>query len=707
MANNSPFRSRSVPDSVSNEIKAREDGAKLLKWTAQRFPWIYVQSCAGGGCSIRYNELGSNPNRGGKGLSLFGSKASLAAYDRNTNQPLPYVESMDVSGMGSLGTTRKASIKIKAFTDEQLIELQYCFFIPGMDVRVQWGWNKTCTGEAPPTLLTDRSEDPTLVICKINKLRKKHANYDGFHGVVSNFKYSLNDNNAWDCELEVISAADPFSSSKVDNSKCPCTREVENDQGESVKDFGPIYATLADIYNDGDVAANRLLQTLSRRVDNTSLHAWSSWNYEGVDRTETGTDVDGSWYQGWFKGEETEEYWISFATFVDMLNALSIPSIQKDKKWPFGKVDINDVLLPVPMVKLGFDFINQAGLDNQNVPTIPFCLSADPRVCYIDGGKFPISKIVNLPCRGGTAFNNAIEEDESGKLVVRLGSIMCNVLFLNGQYKQVYDGDGNLKTLIDNVLREINRVCGNPWNFITIATETDCGDDDDKIPEGPTITILDDKQIQRYNDPFNVPGKVDTSVLRKWSLAMKMTGAMKTQALYAGNSQKTRGGSGNDSSGCTGTAVAPFYSGNNITNLAKPKPSEASVDCNDCDKSSKAAKPPTFEDLVGDMSWEVNDQTVSAMQAYIDRKISGERDNSSCAGVPLPFDFSFTLDGISGFGFGQMVTSDRIPKEVRESFRWQVTKVEHSITANDWETTVSTVCRSNPKGEDETPGRAS
>ncbi len=69
----------------------------------------------------------------------------------------------------------------------------------------------------------------------------------------------------------------------------------------------------------------------------------------------------------------------------------------------------------------------------------------------------------------------------------------------------------------------------------------------------------------------------------------------------------------------------------------------------------------------------------------------GRRDH--CTGVPLPFEFSFTVDGIGGFEFGQMVSSDRIPQEIRDNFEWQVTTVEHSITANDWTTTVSTVCR--------------
>jgi hypothetical protein len=64
-----------------------------------------------------------------------------------------------------------------------------------------------------------------------------------------------------------------------------------------------------------------------------------------------------------------------------------------------------------------------------------------------------------------------------------------------------------------------------------------------------------------------------------------------------------------------------------------------------------------------------------------------------CKGVPLPFNFSFTVDGIGGFEFGQMVSSDRIPPQIRKNFEWQITTVEHSITVNDWTTNVNTVCR--------------
>ena len=64
-----------------------------------------------------------------------------------------------------------------------------------------------------------------------------------------------------------------------------------------------------------------------------------------------------------------------------------------------------------------------------------------------------------------------------------------------------------------------------------------------------------------------------------------------------------------------------------------------------------------------------------------------------CAGTPLPFDFSFEVDGIGGFRWGQVVSCDRIPEAIRSKMQWQITKVDHSITANDWVTKVGTIAR--------------
>lgn len=670
MAN--PFRAREVPGPLKSEIKARGKDTQLIEWAGTRFPWVYVLSCAGSACKESYNEMGNDPDTNGKVLSLFGNNTSLAGLNKETTLPLPYVDGLSVKAMGSLGTTRKATIDIKCYTDTDLIELQKCFFVPGMDVRVQYGWSHSCDGSTPPEVLKDPTIPTNKAICKINKMRKEYSSYDGFQGIVSSFKYNLSKSNVWECSLEVISAADPFTDSTVSNDQCPCPREVETDQGESIQSNGPIYAALADIYNDGAGEARRVIRKLNANLGADGNRKFASWEMEGVERTETGGEKDGSWYDGIFGGEETEEFFITFGTFIDMLNSYSIPHDPSDatNKFPFGRVDVNNVVLPKPS----------------------FVATSDVRVCYIQGfSDQDVNDIFNERESGTGSVNAKGTDSSTGKTGVLLSQIMCNVIMLNKHYKSCYDGDKKLKTLIDNVLGDINRVCGGPWNFVTVSTEEDC----ERSSNGPTITILDQKQQMTQLTPFELPTTPDSSVLTDFGLNLKMAGSMKTQALYANNGQS---GGGKADGKCQGIAIAPFYLGGGIKNQAKPEPKTTEVNCGGCEESPNKTEEPTWEDLLDEQrDGEINDQTCAALLQYI-RKQLAANDPASCAGVPLPFDLNFSLDGISGFEFGQLVTSTRVPKEVRDQFRWQVTKVEHEVKGNEWKTTVSTVARANPFG---------
>lgn len=674
MAN--PFRSRQVPGALKTEFSARSNETTLMKWTTQRFPWIYVLSCAGGSCSSKYNQLGQTPQFlssivGGRPIGMFGSSASNGAYNPATKLPYPTITGLSVKAMGSLGTTRKATLKITCYTDEELLELQKCYFIPGLNVRVQWGWNIDCSGNPAPPVITGADMKPGEAVCRINNARKDNANYDGFQGIVGNFGYNLTGDNVWECDIEIISAADPFDESKVSNAKCGCPREVETDQGEKVKAYGPVYAAFADMYEDGEDHCERILRKCRNPRTGGSLHKWVVYEFEGVERTEDGGEKDGSWYDGIFCGEETTETWISFGAFVDIINKMSIPN--DGSKFPLGRVDVSDIYLPKPL----------------------WCMSADPRVCFIPGGDCDVEDDLDFDHEGGSSLSamNCIEGDK-----VRLSKIMVNVITLLKNYKSVYEGDGKLKTLLDNVLNDINRVCGSPWQFVTIASQEKCNDKD-----GPVLQILDERQQMDTLAPFEIPSLVGDSTLRSFGLKLKMTGAMKTNALYSGNNQNARGG--REDAGCSDVAGGAFFVANDIIDKAKPKPKTLSTECADCEDSSNSADPPTLDDIFDDQSDEVNDQTCGALQTYIDDKVN-KPDPKKCAGTPLPFDFNFEVDGIGGFEFGQMVSSTRIPEGVRKEFRWQVTKVEHEVSVNDWVTKVSTVCRSNPFGNKQGQGFA-
>jgi hypothetical protein len=91
---------------------------------------------------------------------------------------------------------------------------------------------------------------------------------------------------------------------------------------------------------------------------------------------------------------------------------------------------------------------------------------------------------------------------------------------------------------------------------------------------------------------------------------------------------------------------------------------------------------------------------VSSMQSALKRvyeKTSGNIYNTEAKNAVIyPLDFSVTLDGIEGFVFGNVITTNYLPKVYKREntdIAFTVTKVEHTIQNNDWTTMLSTVCR--------------
>jgi len=69
--------------------------------------------------------------------------------------------------------------------------------------------------------------------------------------------------------------------------------------------------------------------------------------------------------------------------------------------------------------------------------------------------------------------------------------------------------------------------------------------------------------------------------------------------------------------------------------------------------------------------------------------------------ILLPISLGITLDGIEGFGFGNLITTDWLPskyfdKKENPRISFIITNVTHTITPNDWVTELETQCRMTP-----------
>ncbi len=651
----SPFRKKQVPQATQDEITARL-GKKGITWTAQRFPWITVTSMCDV-CPSKYVEL----------TSLRGE-----LYESNYLRPLPVINKLDVKKQGELGTTRKATISLTAYSDDQLIQLQKCYFIPGMSVRVEWGWSRSAfSGRVLHELggktgIELRNFSDTQANSRLRYRTSLEPSTEGLQGIVANFSYSLNRENAWDCTIEVIAAAEAFAGSKVNDHSCPkCVREFESEKEQGKKTTqiekrSQLYTFFYDLfksYDDGVGIYKDALQTVAD-IDSKEVYI-SQYNYMGVARTEAGGD-DSSWYEGGFIGaiinndpDSTEAY-ISWATLEAAINLFCIPTSANDN-YTLGR-------LTSTKMPLSYHY-------NLN--------SADPRVCLIPGTA--THSIIVKPEGSPTGSEKNAITVIDGKTRVMLDDILINVVFLMVELKSVESsGDGTLRTFLDSVLNKINAACGGLWQFEVVSTSEDDEDAGSKLSY-PTLSVIDAKVYGgKKSDPaYLLPAQAigeNASILREFKLEVKMTDQMKTQALYSnGRQQQSKLGGG----GCSANAFRPFglAAQGTFKNLAMLYASNGPK-CTCETTVVNAPAEPSFFEIMTALEKEVTDTSVSAaksalVEAYA-KDATGTKD-THCDGVPMPFEFSFTLDGIGGFGFGQLVSCDRIPKQIRDNWHWQST----------------------------------
>lgn len=687
---NGVFDKKALPELVQQEITARTTEQGVL-WAGQRFPFISLQSMSDK-ANPKYEILGSR-NSYQRVEDYYGLEGTWYA-----GRPEPVITSLSVKKQGELGTTRKATLNIQAFTDEQLRELQKSFFIPGMTVRVQWGWNKPCIQTiGNPNLLFTIWPD-TRALCEIKGESSRNPAYEGLQGKVANFSYTLDKDNYWSCTLEIIAAAGTMAGVAVATYNCGCNAELQEtdpntqetkDRIKKLSDFGKFLYDINFEYIESVVKYARELSSYGSKLPAPMKSTIIRRNYLGVRRTADGSP-NAPWYEDYvpFQDYDTNETYISFTTLLLALNKYAVPNTG------------------------GKNLTGRFTCEKSVLSSNKYVESSDPRVCLIPGSKYydvvsgPATD-VNLGIKPTPAKINDTE--------VILDDILVNTVYLLAELKSVEEGSNSMGDYIENVLQKINFVCGDLWDFAIVDNSVQVGCEASNGEKGPSITIVDTKTAKGEPIVYSIPagGANSKSAVRELSLEMKMTDSMKTQAVYASSPDQA-----NDTDKCNKIAFKGFALNNGVfADKANPAPSQAEVDawkkqnCRELKKKDEPLPPTAEEDLeeafvegMGPETWGsdgiVDDSTTASARSALIAAYNGKQNAvipTQCRNVILPMNLSFTLDGISGIQFGQIITCDRIPEELRTSYEFQVTTVEHEINVNDWSTKVSTVPRYKKK----------
>ena len=164
---------------------------------------------------------------------------------------------------------------------------------------------------------------------------------------------------------------------------------------------------------------------------------------------------------------------------------------------------------------------------------------------------------------------------------------------------------------------------------------------------------------------------------------------MKTQALYGagGNTEVPPGPA------CNSRFI--MYTQGKKKNTGKPTDASGKSPDDFCNGGEKCNPGNETEHPIEKLQKEAVSANIDGARVYLEsQKQKAEAgEGAYCKNAILPMQFSATVTGIGGFKWGQSVTCDRIPAEMRDSVVYQVTTVEHNVTADDWTTTINTVAK--------------
>jgi len=271
---------------------------------------------------------------------------------------------------------------------------------------------------------------------------------------------------------------------------------------------------------------------------------------------------------------------------------------------------------------------------------------------------------------------------------------LLNNIYLNAGYLRDCISAGeevNMQDLLSKILSDLNLASGGLWDLQYHVDEND----PDRLQiydANYTSTASRQKQIKPY--VFSL----DKVLMRDAGIEIKLVEGFKTMVLYG---QAEDEGNGNNS-----FPGMQLYSDNVKDGF---RPDFNAKQNNQCDDAKAPAADSGGQDLPAadvDAAYYilldgVDDESTSnaknAMKAYVGylnkyrKHISNNFPRQQ--NIVLPFNFSVTVDGFSGFIWGNVISLDYLPSRYTNKVYFQITKVKHSISNTDWTTNIETVMR--------------
>jgi len=711
----------SVTGSLATALDSRKEAAASpasnLAWTTGKISWLkFTSNVLQNGKKSQFQSLGGD----------MASASNL--YDKGSRSvPTPGVISATIKHTGTLKTLKKIEVSYKCWSVPHLEEMEKLFMSLGKTVVLEYGWSKKSDGTAVTSILTEAQMALGFgeFITATDKLAKTNkGSYGAEKGVVSNFSWTANDDGSYDCSTSFISPSEMMMSqdTQTPGKSATCCRTSEGNEVETDDNS-------KNCKKDSDITIKlkHLMNSEALKVGEASIKG-------GVTSTTT--------YPKWGFGmsmdkDQTEEEKKDKGTNWNPANWGIWGAIMTDQKfvtWAYFEESImNDALMSKPELD-NPDARNNFGTSKQQAPasyrndslktTTRFdcrmtkianpkgTTSSDPTICWLPDQNFwdladttatnydrAINSRVNdfqymegLKLMSPFKVWNAIDPNDDN--LGWLSHVCINVRFLISCAEE----STSTEDLINKVLDGINSACGNPWEFVVTP-----------LPSNPLITtIVDVKALGAMVDPYSLKLQGNQTIIRTATLDTNVSNDIKAQIMCGSNAPKPE----------TGTDARPAGEfslfGLGLTDRTGPwnnQTFELLEPCEDIagEKTERADDNVTkekanliesWEDAWQDLTSAMTAESISTMKSTVKalQLFSPYEDIVQTQPPMLPLNLKFTMDGIHGFKWGHSLTVDPLPARYSEC-TFMVTGVDHNITKDTWDTSISTVLRIPPLPE--------
>lgn len=621
-----------------------------------------------------------------KGFDQSGTDSSYTKDAALGFRPIPGVDSIEIVTQNDQGTIRKTDVAFKVNSLEQLEIFERLYLRPGYTLLLEYGHSAyydnqgNIISDVPSVIDFFNTSSRVSIAKKIEELKKSSDyNYDAILGFCMNFQYSFNMEGGYDCTFYIISAGSILESIKLltsgdtKNIKGPDSIKLVDEVSglaamtESVLTGKESEASSMDSTSTVLKVLNRIYTTTGQR--DPQLEALKGKFAIGLDKLDTpyylhdvSTDIKNA----------SKKVYITFSTLFKILNN-TINMFVDDKKSALVKFGFNDL-----------DNINSTFL------TYDDHFSSNPHVCLLK--KKPANKRLD--------FAAGVKEDLFPRATPPKGNqiyndILLDVSFLKRTLSDLSDAPEEDRTIVDyikNIFKKIQPALGgiNEFDFHYIEN-VETGD----TVEPATLFIVDRKITPTTKDIRSniLPCYGKGGLLSNISVTSKISNDVMNMMAVAAQQSATD----IDNKGL------PLFSFNaGLTDRFKGDMKAQDQKSTDQSKKEYDEKiqeiEKAVETFVGGRSFSQGDgDDLEQMHNFISKQDIKLGTNPN-PGI-LPFELSFTMQGIAGLVIGQgfKLQEGILPGYIQKTAGFIIKSINHAIAGNAWTTDISAyMCISEP-----------